>query len=202
MMAHVIALQPEKETAFHREMVGRVMQGIVEEITGEKSGVDRERETTEGEEESPVEKEGEGNAHARRHDQPAGIVRVIVMHAVEHEVQSLAPGAPRLVMEDPTVHGVFHKAPDENAGDEKQGDERERGRAHSEREIEQVAHRRHVKHERRNRMNVREELQKIALEQADRFVAIGDEMLRHTAEAFVRRFARGGRRGRACPREW
>ena len=103
-----------------------------------------------------------------------------MVHAVEHEVEELAPFALRFVMENPAVHGVFDEAPDQNPGDEQARDDAERQGAPHRRDVEHVTHQRQVDDKRSCRMHVRKELHEIALEHADRFVLVGDKALRHS----------------------
>src|SRR5262245_61847546 len=71
VMAQVMSLEPKPNPAAHREMVGRVMQGIVEQIARQQAGKERRGVTSEENQEQTVEKERERDAYHRRHHQPA-----------------------------------------------------------------------------------------------------------------------------------
>ncbi len=65
-----------------------------------------------------VEAQRERDADDRRHHEPFRILRIIMMDAVQQEVELLPPPAGGLIMEHPPVHHVFHQGPEEEAEDE------------------------------------------------------------------------------------
>jgi hypothetical protein len=155
--------------------MNHVVAEISEEQTCERGG----RQASENPEEKSVKHDGERDADDWRHDQPAGILRIIVVHAVNQKVQFLSPSAPGFIMENAPVHNVFDQRPDEEAEREQPGGSPDRQPTLSDRQIEHVADRRHVDHQRSHRVHVREELHEVALEHADRLVLVGDVTLRH-----------------------
>src|SRR6476469_9812039 len=97
-------------------MMRRVVEHVVEKIACEQTGKDGRRETAKKQKKKPVEHKREGDAHGGRHDQAAGVVWIVVMHAMEHEVEELAPFGFRFVMNNPAVHRVLVATTDQNAG--------------------------------------------------------------------------------------
>src|SRR3982075_2093896 len=98
VMPHVIFFQPKPQPALHREMVGGVMQHVVEKITDEQPGKRRRRHLAKNKEEHSAKEKRERNADDRRHDQAAGVFRVIVMDAVQQKMELFSPAARRLIM--------------------------------------------------------------------------------------------------------
>src|SRR5205807_10533115 len=89
MMSHVIFLQKKPDPAFHRKMVRRVVHHIVEKITDEKTAESHWRKSDKAEQEQTVKKEGERNAHDGRHNEPAGIFRIIVVNPMKEKMKLL-----------------------------------------------------------------------------------------------------------------
>jgi hypothetical protein len=140
MMAEVIFFQPEPDTALHRKVVSRVMHRVVEEIASEQSGENRRSEPAEKDNKKGVKDNRERETNDWRHDQPAGVVRVIMVHAVEHEVEALAPSALWFVMENPAMHRVLDQGPDQEPADEQACNRTEGLSARPSREVEHISH--------------------------------------------------------------
>ena len=68
----------------------------------------------------PEEEGGERNADRRGHDQPHRVVRVVVVDAVDDEVEAVAAGELRLPVEDEPVEPVLGQGPDRNTDAEEQ----------------------------------------------------------------------------------
>ena len=66
--------------------------------------------------EEPEKKDGQGNAHDRRHDEPGPAQRLGMVHAVDEEEDALQPFRLRMIMEEEPVHEILDKRPDEPAG--------------------------------------------------------------------------------------
>ena len=78
--------------------------------------------------EQPEEQSGERDRDRRRHHQPKWIVRVVVVNAVDDEVELVATSEARLPVEDQPVQPVLGQSPDQEAGGE-QADRRQRALA-------------------------------------------------------------------------
>src|SRR4030095_16270149 len=100
------------KAASHRKMMRRVMERVVEKITREQACERGWGKAAKEEHEPSVENCGEWSPRDWRHDQPAGIVRVVVMHSMKHEVKVLSPFTSRFIMKNPAVHRVLDQAPD------------------------------------------------------------------------------------------
>ena len=82
MVAHVVFLQPQPDAPLHRKMMGGVMHRVVKQIADEKPGESSGRDPAEDDEEQPAKEQSERNADDGRHDEAAGVFRIIVMDAV------------------------------------------------------------------------------------------------------------------------
>src|SRR4051812_6597273 len=115
MMTEMILFQPQPHAALHRKMVRRVMKRVVADVAEDETGKDGGGNSAKSYRYQEIEQHGQGDAHHWRHHQPAGVVRVIVMNAMEHEVQEFSPTAFRFIMKDVTVNDVFQQRPNQNA---------------------------------------------------------------------------------------
>ena len=111
----MILLQPKQYTAFHWEMMRRVMKHVVTNITEHQSGKDAWRETSEDQEENAVKEKSERNTDARRHHESSRVIRIIVMNTVNNVMQSLSDSRLRLVMKDVSMNEIFEQCPEQNA---------------------------------------------------------------------------------------
>ena len=104
MMAKMILLQPEPRAAFHGEMVRGIMEHVIAEITENQARKHGRRKAPKNQKKQTIEKKRERNAYSWRHNEPSSIVGIIVVHAVNHIVQSLSPTSLRLVMKHESVN--------------------------------------------------------------------------------------------------
>ena len=109
-MAKMILLQPEPRAAFHGEMVRRVMEHVVTDITENQPGKHGRRKASKNQKKQTIEKKRERDADDWRHNQPSRIVGIIVMHAVNHIVQPFSPTSLRFVMKYVPVDEIFESA--------------------------------------------------------------------------------------------
>src|SRR4051812_12569350 len=112
----MILLQPEHWAPFHGQMMGRVVDAIVAKIAKNEPGNQRWSEPAENCDENQIDDERDGNTDHGRHDQAPGVVGIIVMNAVHHEVELFSPLGPGLIMKCEPVHDVFEQSPTEYAG--------------------------------------------------------------------------------------
>src|SRR4051812_8099074 len=96
-------------------MMSRVMDHVVKKITEKKSGEGWRRDLAEDDEEQSEKEKRQRNADDWRHDQPAGVFRIIVVNPVEKKMELLSPAGCRLVVEHPAMHRVFGERPNEKA---------------------------------------------------------------------------------------
>src|SRR6476659_1885476 len=102
-----------------------------------------------------------------------------MVHAVEHEVEALAPSALWFVMENPAMHRVLDQGPDQEPADEQACNRTQRLSARPSREVEHISHEGQINEVRCRRMHMRKKLHEVALKHSDRFVFVRDVMLRH-----------------------
>lgn len=107
----MVLLQPQPGALSHGEMMGRVMQRIIKNVAADQSGHNRRTKPAKNEREQDVKEKRERNAHYRRHDQPAGVIGIIMMNAMHNKVQHLARPALRFVMENESMNDVFQERP-------------------------------------------------------------------------------------------
>ena len=114
-MPEMVLLQPEPQPPLHGEMVRRIMEHVIANVTEDQSGKYTRRQTTENYKEEPVEKERKRDAYARWHDEPSRIVWIIMMNAVDNEVNLLSQTALRFIMKYVPVNEVLEECPEQNA---------------------------------------------------------------------------------------
>ena len=90
MMAQVILLQPKPNAALHGKVVDRVMDRVVTSVAEDEAGKHCWRNPPKSCEEDRKENDRERNADDRRHDQPLGVVGIIMLNTVHDEVQLFA----------------------------------------------------------------------------------------------------------------
>jgi hypothetical protein len=87
VVAQLILFEPRSDTPLHGKVMGSVMNRIVTNVTQSEPGGNCRSESSEKEREGNPEYKGQRNAHARRHNEPSGVVRIIVMNTVDNKVQ-------------------------------------------------------------------------------------------------------------------
>src|SRR5437667_9958841 len=96
-------------------MVRRVMNHVVAEIAEEKAGECAGRQSSEDAQKQEIKNRRHRYAERRRRDQPAGILRIIVVRAVHEKVDSFSQTAFRFVMKKAAMHQVFHQRSETDA---------------------------------------------------------------------------------------
>ena len=153
-------------------MVCGVMDGVVTNIAEDQTGKDRRSNSAKDDGDQQIEEEREGDTHHRRHNQPAGIVRIIVMNAVDHKVQKFSQTSFRFIMKDAPVNNVFQKGPDQDAEGKQRANEKNRKPPLPQRLIKKIADDREINDQWGGRMNVGKKLHETALEHPHAFVLI------------------------------
>src|SRR5438270_8198280 len=109
MMAKMILFQPEPHAAFDGEMVCRVVQHIITDVTENQSAKHARRQIAENQKKNGIKQKGERNADAWGHHKPPPVVRIIVMNAVNDEVQPLSQTRFGFVMKEIAVDEVLEQ---------------------------------------------------------------------------------------------
>ena len=123
MVAHVLLAQLLAGRRLRDVMVKVVVGVVVGQVAGDEAreeGIGRGGPEDQGEQ--PEEQGRERDADRRRHDQPERIVRVVVVDAVDDEVEPAAERVVGLPVEDEPVQPVLGERPDQQAGEEQAGD--------------------------------------------------------------------------------
>src|SRR5262245_56968320 len=168
MVTQMVLLESAEDAAPHRKMVNRVMNGVVAEIPSDEAGPDCWRRGSKEKNEHAIKNDRQWNAHHGRHDQPFGVVRVIVVNAVDDEMELLSNFAVRFVVKRVAMNDVLQQRPDGEADAKPEGNGQDRQLLDS--KIEAGSDQRHVQDQRCRRMNPRKEIDEIAPEQANAFV--------------------------------
>src|SRR5258707_15723700 len=116
MVTQRVLFEPVQNAAFNREMMNRVVNRIVTNVTGDETGPNRRRALSEKKREQYIKKYCQWNADYRRHDQSFRVVRIIVVNAMHDEMQLFPNRALRLVMKNPAVDNILEQRPDQHAG--------------------------------------------------------------------------------------
>src|ERR1700736_49480 len=112
MMTQMVLLQPIQNAAFHREMMDRVMNGIVTNVAPNETGPDCRRGVSEKEKEQAIKDNRQRNAHRRRHDQPLRIIWIIMVNTMDNEVKLFPDSAGWLVVKSVAMNHIFEQSPD------------------------------------------------------------------------------------------
>src|SRR2546425_849064 len=115
MMAKMILFQPQPYAAFHWEMMRRVVEHIVAHVAEDEPGKDGRRQPPKKKKEEPEKKEGKRHAGGGGHHEPARVVWLIVMNAVDDVVQALPNSRLRFVVKDVPVDEVLGQRPQKNS---------------------------------------------------------------------------------------
>src|SRR5207237_5354290 len=107
MMAKVILLQPKPGAALHGEMMRRVMEHVIADITEDQPGKNCRCHTPKNQEKDGVKKKSEWNADARRHDEHSCVIWIIVMNPVDDVVQPFSNACLWFVVKDISVDEVL-----------------------------------------------------------------------------------------------
>ena len=113
------AQQPLADAVVRMRVVQREVHHVVEQVAGEEAGARSPRvgcaeNDVEQSEEACCERERE----RRRQHETLWIVRMVVMHAVDHPVQARADSVRRLEVEDRTMSPVLAERPERVAADQ------------------------------------------------------------------------------------
>src|SRR4051794_40848900 len=100
-------------------MMSGVMDGVVADVAKSKSGQGSRSKPSERQHEERVKDDRKRNANDRRHYQPRGIIRIIVMHTMHDKMKQLAQPRLWLVMENVAVDHVLQQRPNQNAQNKK-----------------------------------------------------------------------------------
>src|SRR4051794_29271120 len=179
VMAHVMGAQRLPELGPRHVMVQVVVHVVIGEVAEDESREDREgMRRAEDQHVETEEQRRQGDADGGGHDEPHRVVRMVVMDAVDDEVETVAPAELRLPVEEQAVEPVLGQRPDPEAGGEHQG-----GGAGCEASVDpepDAADDDRDEDDRRDRrMDAGEEIEKAALEHRRRGREAGCALVRH-----------------------
>src|SRR5438045_9739400 len=103
----MILLQPKPDAAFHGEMMSRVMEHVIANVTENQPGKHGRRKASKNQKKQTVEKKREWHAYDWRNNEPTRIVGIIMMDTVNNVVHSFSQTRFRYVMEYVTVDDIF-----------------------------------------------------------------------------------------------
>ena len=111
MMPQMVLFQAIQKPRFHRKMVDRVMNRVVADVTGNEASPNGRRRVSGNQKEQPVKQDRQGDAYRRRHHKPFRVVRIIVVNAMNDEVQLFSEPRTWLVVKKVTMNDVFEQGP-------------------------------------------------------------------------------------------
>ena len=115
MVSHMMLLEIEAYSTVEAEVVDRIMGKVVGKITRDEPREERrEIMRSQNIHEAEVKRDRERYADYRRHDEPRRVIRIVVVNAMEHEMDFLSPTAFGDEVKDEPVQDVFGETPDEN----------------------------------------------------------------------------------------
>jgi hypothetical protein len=121
VVAHVLLADPLAQLRLRRVVVDVVVGVVVAQVPEDESGEGRERvRSAEDQHVEPEEERGERDADGGRHHQPHRVVGVVVMDAVDDEVEPVAAPELRLPVEQQPVQPVLGQGPDRDPREEEQ----------------------------------------------------------------------------------
>jgi hypothetical protein len=154
VMAKMVLLYPKPNAILDREVVRRVMNRVVANVAEYESAKDCGRELAKQQDKKPIKQNGQRDAYYRRHDEPAGIIWIIVVNAMNYEVQNLSGTALRFVMKDVPMHYVFEKRPKHDSERKQTSNGKDRQSPLPNGRVKHVADYRKVERQRRGRMHM------------------------------------------------
>jgi len=172
----MVSAEIAPDPAFHREMMDGVVHHIVTEVAGDEPG--EEGVTvfrTENESEKEEKADRKRNADCRGHDEPARIVREVMMDAVHDKMEPFAPGRVRFEMKNLSMQEVLRERPGKETG-AKQDNSRCRSGLDLG-QVKRIEDHGDEDHEGKCRMDVCENLHELRIEHLYRFVLVGDVVL-------------------------
>ena len=93
----------------------RVMNGIVANVATGKAGPDCRCRAAEKENEQTIKDDRQRNAHRRRHDQPFGVIRIIVVNAVDDKMKLFSNSSLWLVVKSVAMNDVLMQSPNDQS---------------------------------------------------------------------------------------
>lgn len=172
MMRHVVRFHRQKIFILKRKVMNRVMRHIVRQISQHESAEKRPSDRSEIYYEKKVEQHGERQTHRGRHNQTLGILRIIVVHAVERPMNFPRELAFRFVMKQKSVQHIFRYRPKNDAEEKRRNYERDGHFIKYESRRYRRDHDRNVNNQWNGGMHSRKSLQKIAFENSRRLVLV------------------------------
>lgn len=184
MVSHMMLLEIDAHLPMEAEVVNCVMGKVIGKITRDEPCKER-REITSAKyfHETEVEHDRERYADYRRHNESRRVVRIVMVNAMEHEMDFLPPSAFRDEVEHEPVKDVFGETPDENA-DHEEGKDVIDAESEFDRPVEHQRDYREVNDSRNGRMHMRQELEKVILEHPYRFITVRNVQLHDQTPSF------------------
>ena len=162
------------------------MSKVIGKITRDEAREERRKITSaEYFHETEVEHDRERYADYRRHNESRRVVRIVVVNAMEHEMNFLTPSAFGNEVEHEPVKDVLGETPDEDA-DHEEGKDVIKAESEFDRPVEHQCDYGEVKDSRNRRMHMRQELEKVVLEHPYRLIAVRNVQLHDKTPSFIR----------------
>jgi hypothetical protein len=164
VVAHVVGAQALPELRLRHVVMQVVVHVVVGQVARDEPGEDREGlGRPEDEDIEPEEESGERDADGRRHHQAHRVVGVVVVDAVDDEVEAVTAAELGLPVEEQAVEPVLGQRPDREPRQEEQRDAGGR-QAPIDPEADAGDHDRHEDDRRDSRVDPGEEVEEAALE--------------------------------------
>src|SRR5262245_51601042 len=113
MMKHMMLFYPLHQGAFKIIMMHGIMQHIVYQVAGNKTGIEWIEQCLIGKQQGKqkIKTDRQWNAGRRRHHQPFCIFGIIVVYAMEDEMNAFAPLRCWFKMKNKTMEYIFGNGP-------------------------------------------------------------------------------------------
>ncbi len=159
MVLEVVRFDRHKPLVVPIHVMNGVVNHVVAEVAEHETGKKRfHHRSAKQEFEEEIKQKCQRNADRRRHHQPHGVIREVVVNAMHDEMEALPPAGLRFVVKDISVQEILGSRPSENACNEQPGDGDGAQIRIDDAPVQEITNHRHVQNERNAEMNSGKEL--------------------------------------------
>src|SRR5581483_2298850 len=95
-----------------------VMEHVIADVSEHQACKHGRGQATENHKKHTVKEKCQGNTHDRRHNKSARVVGIIMMHSMDHVMQSFSPSSLRFIMKYEPMNEIFEQGPEQDSQQE------------------------------------------------------------------------------------